>query len=769
MRRLLVLLSVAALVAVGLAIIARSGGPARPFDAASKEAQREAQAREHEPGEGEGEENEGAPDDWFVSQRVTHGGVPAGAGARAAAQANRVGALTAARAPDLARAPWTFVGPTNIGGRVLDVVIDPAQPTHIWIASASGGVWRSTDGGSTFTSAWPSSNPQAIGALAMGPTGILYAGTGEAGPGGGSITYGGNGLYRSTDGGRTWKKSGLPGTFAIGRIVVDFNNPQRVFVAAAGDLFNAGGQRGVYRSTDGGRHWTQVLAGSTDTTGAVDLAMDATNPNVVYAAMWDHLRQPNLRTYGGVGSGIYKSTDGGDTWNRLAGGLPGPSANIGRIGIAVAPQNPQDVYAIVIQTGGLFEGFYRSTNGGTSWTKINDASLSGSQSSYGWWFGRVWVAPDSANHLYAAGVSLEVSTNGGTSWSGTGAVHADQHAMAWDPTNPNHVYLGNDGGVYHSTNGGAGWTFATSQPFTQFYSVDVSEQDQTRIVGGAQDNGANRSYPGSWNTYVGGDGEEALIDPTNQNDVYGCSQYGACLRSTDGGNSMLSFGGTTSDRYNWFTPVQFDPSNPAVMYLGGNKLNRSTNRAQSFTVISPDLTGGPGPDPNYPFGTITTVAASKANGNELLVGTDDGRVWFTTDLGAHWTRVDPGQVPGFWVSRVTWDTSNASVGYATFSGYRGGDEAAYVKKTTDGGTTWTDITGNLPLAPVNDIVVSGGTLYVATDVGVYQTTDGGTTWLRVGQGLPRVPVDDIELVASSNQLFAGTFGRGMWSISLTAP
>jgi photosystem II stability/assembly factor-like uncharacterized protein len=299
--------------------------------------------------------------------------------------------------------------------------------------------------------------------------------------------------------------------------------------------------------------------------------------------------------------------------------------------------------------------------------------------------------------------------------------------------------------------------------------VDVSEQDQTRIVGGAQDNGANRSYPGSWNTYVGGDGEEALIDPTNQNDVYGCSQYGACLRSTDGGNSMLSFGGTTSDRYNWFTPVQFDPSNPAVMYLGGNKLNRSTNRAQSFTVISADLTGGPGPDPNYPFGTITTVAASKANGNELLVGTDDGRVWFTTDLGAHWTRVDPGQVPGFWVSRVTWDPSNASVGYATFSGYRGGDEAAYVKKTTDGGTTWTDITGNLPLAPVNDIVVSGGTLYVATDVGVYQTTDGGTTWLRVGQGLPRVPVDDIELVASSNQLFAGTFGRGMWSISLTAP
>jgi photosystem II stability/assembly factor-like uncharacterized protein len=229
---------------------------------------------------------------------------------------------------------------------------------------------------------------------------------------------------------------------------------------------------------------------------------------------------------------------------------------------------------------------------------------------------------------------------------------------------------------------------------------------------------------------------------------------------------MSSFGATTSDRYNWFTPVQFDPTNPQVMYLGGNRVNRSTNGAATWTVISPDLTGGPGPDPNYPFGTITTVAAAKGNGNVLFAGTDDGRVWTTSDLGAHWNRLSG--LPSIWVSRVKVDPASALVAYATFSGYRGGSNAALVFKTTDGGTTWTDISGNLPKAPVNDIVVSGSTLYVADDLGVYQTTDGGATWLRVGTGLPRVPVDDIELVASTNQLVAGTFGRGVYKVQLPA-
>jgi hypothetical protein len=720
--------------------------------------------REHEAGR-----VESPPDDWMISQRVAVSGVPRSAPAAAARQADAIDALTVARDPALASAFWQSVGPTNIGGRVLDVVPDRTNANTVYAGSASGGVWKSTDGGVTFVPAWPLTNPQPIGALAMASDGALYAGTGEAGPGGGSITYGGRGIYKSIDGGATWTNVGLKNTLTTGRIAIDPTNPQRILVASTGDLFNPGGGRGVYRSTDGGVTWSRVLLGDTTTTGAVDVSIDPVDPQRVYAVMWDHIRHPNLRVYGGVGSGVYRSTDGGTTWTRLSNGLPAPSADIGRIGLGLAPSNPSRLYVIVIATGGTFQGFYRSNDGGDSWTKLpNDPGLSGSQSTYGWWFGRLWVDPVNANHVFAAGIELEESTNGGSSWTGQFTMHADQHGMAWSTVSPSLVFLGDDGGVYKSTSNGASWTHASVEPFTQFYSVDVSEQDQTRVVGGAQDNSALRSWPGNWNAYVGGDGEETLIDPANQQNIYGCSQYGFCDYSRDGGSSLFAFGFTTSDRYNWFTPVQFDPTNPQVMYLGGNRLNRSTNGAQTWTVISQDLTGGPGPDPNYPFGTITTVAAAKSNGQTLFVGTDDGRVWTSTNLGGSWTRVGNPGLPSFWVSRVTVDPSNAAVAYATFSGYRGGDNAAYVFKTSDGGATWADVTGNLPRAPVNDVVVSGSTLLVADDLGVYRSSNGGTTWLRVGSGLPRVPVDDIELVGSSNQLFAATFGRGMWKVQLPA-
>jgi sortilin (neurotensin receptor 3) len=715
----------------------------------------------------EPQEREAAPEDWMLTQRAFGSGVPREAPRKAALAADRLAALAAARDPQLAAAAWQAIGPTNIGGRVLDVALDPANANTIYIATASGGVWRSTDGAATFTEAWPRANPQPIGAIAMASDGALYAGTGESGPGGGSITYGGRGLYKSTNGGASWTNVGLRDTVTTGRIVVDPANPERIFVASSGDLFNPGGGRGVYRSIDGGASWSRVLAGDTATTGAVDLAIDPQNPQRIFAAMWDHIRYPNLRVYGGVGSGVYRSTDGGDTWQRLAGGLPGPSADVGRIGVAIAPSNPNRVYAIVIKTDGTFRNLYRSSDGGETWQALTDPGLAGSQSTYGWWFGRLWVDPVNAQHVFAAGIELEESTNGGSSWIGQFSVHADQHGMAWSTVQAGLVYLGNDGGVYRSTsNGTGGWVHAQVEPFTQFYSVDVSEQDQSRVIGGAQDNSVLRSWPGNWNAVIGGDGEEALIDPTNHNNVYGCSQYGFCSYSRDGGTTFSSFGSTNSTRYNWFTPVQFDPTSPAVMYLGGNRLNRSTNRAQTWTVISPDLTGGPGPDPNYVFGTITTVAAAKSNGQVLFAGTDDGRVWTTPDLGATWIRVGQPGLPSFWVTRVTVDQATASTAYATFSGYRGGNNGAYVFKTTDGGTTWTDITGNLPKAPVNDVVVTATALYVAGDAGVYRSSNGGATWLRVGTGLPRVPVDDIELVAATNQLVAATFGRGMWRVQL---
>jgi photosystem II stability/assembly factor-like uncharacterized protein len=716
-------------------------------------------------------EKESPPEDWFVTQRVTHGGIPIGAPERAAAQAAALAQATEQSNRLRATAGWRFVGPTNIGGRVVDIAVDPVAADTIYIAAATGGVWKSTDRGTRFTPIWPAANPQSMGALVIAPNGTLFAGTGEANPGGGSITYGGGGIFRSVDGGATWQRVGLTNSGAIGRLLIDPTNPQRIFAAVAGHLYNPGGQRGVYESIDGGSTWRRVLAGDNSTTGAVDLAIDPTNPNRVFAAMWDHLREPDLRTYGGVGSGVYRSIDGGATWQRLTNGLPASSANIGRIGVAVAASNPQRVFAIVIQTNGLFQGLYRSDDGGDSWSQLpNNSTLSGAQSTYGWWFGRIWVDPANQNHVFGPGVYLCESTDGGSSFNAQFSPHADDHAMIWDLKVPGRVYLGNDGGVYRSDVNGTNdqWTFAVSQPFTQFYSVDVSEQDTSRVVGGAQDNGVNRSYGGaSWNSYIGGDGEEALIDPADQNMVYGCSQYGECNRSTNGGNTSTDFtGATVSSRRNWFSPLQFDPSNSAVLYYAGNQVNRSADHAVHWSVISPDLTGGPGRDPSYPFGTITTVAAAKTDSNRLLAGTDDGRLWFTTNLGANWKRVNDSDLPGTWVTRVTVDPANSSVAYATFSGFRSGVQLPYVLRTTDGGTTWTSIVGNLPQAPVNDIVVIGSTLYVATDVGVFISDDGGTTWSTAGARLPNVPVTDLEYVAASNSLYAATFGRGIFSLAL---
>jgi len=722
-----------------------------------------------EPNEREEKGKNSPPEDWFISQRVAHGGIPRGALNKAAEQAAAL-RQSAGQSDSVAATRWKFVGPTNIGGRIVDIAVDPVAADTIYVASATGGVWKSTDKGARFTSIWPTTNPQAMGALVMTSTGVLLAGTGEANPGGGSITYGGSGIYRSIDGGATWQVVGLTDSGAIGRMAVDPTNSQHIFAAAAGDLYNHGGERGVYESTDGGSNWTQVLAGDNDTTGAVDLAIDPTNPNRVYAAMWDRLREPDLRTYGGVGSGVYRSIDGGTTWQRLAGGLPAASSTIGRIGVALAPSNPQRLYAIIIQTGGLFQGLYRSENGGDTWTKLpTDAALSSAQSSYGWWFGRMWVDPVNDAHVFGAGVYLCESKNSGASFSQAFSPHPDHHAMIWDSKVPNRVYLGCDGGVYRSDVNGSNdqWIAGVSQPYTQFYSVDVSEQDDRRLVGGCQDNGANRSYPGGWNSYIGGDGEEALINPLDQNKVYGCYQYGACSRSTDGGNSNIDFtGSTVSSRRNWFTPVQFNPGDPAVLYYAGERVNRSTNNGVSWSVISPDLTGGPGRDPNYPFGTVTTVAGAATDANRVFAGTDDGRLWFTTNLGTNWTRVTDSDLPGTWVTRVTVDPTNAQIAYATFSGYRAGVALPYVLKTTDGGTTWASAAGNLPEAPVNDIVVVGTTLYVATDVGVFRSVNGGAKWRPAGNALPNVPVTDIEYRAASNTLYAATFGRGIYVLAL---
>ena len=715
-----------------------------------------------------------APGDWMAQARQTDSGMTTTqAFERARLQALAVGRATAASNPVLAKARWENRGPHNIGGRVVDVVVDPELADTIYIAAASGGIWKSTDAGMTYSPIWPKSWGQGMGALAIAPDGTLYAGTGEANPGGGSIVFGGTGIYRSRDRGKTWENVGLKKSGAIGRIVVDPVDPNRIFVAAAGDLFNPGGQRGVFRSTNGGRTWKLVLAGDNDTTGAVDLGIDPANPDLVFAAMWDHRREPDLRRYGGEGSGLYRTSDGGDNWERLGGGLPAAGPGVGRIGVAVAPSLPNVVYAIVNTSAGPFQGFYKSVDGGTTWLKtsaVGDPSgLIFSQSTFGWWFGRIFVSPNNPNHVFVPGVSLVASQDGGLTFLPHTGPHADQHAMAWDPKVDGRVYLGNDGGMYRHDDGAlmpSGWVKATDQPWMQFYSINVSQQDPTRLAGDLQDNGCTRSYPDDWNSYCGGDGVSTGIDPTDHNFVYGCSQYGSCSRSTDGAETTTRFGATTSNRRNWQTAITFDPRNTDVMYYVGDVVNRSTDKGTTWTAISPPLSMNEGRDESYPFGTATTVAVARTDSNRIYVGLDEGTIWKTEDQGATWEQIDPARLPGEWVSRIAVDSRDEDTVYATFSGFRSGAKDAHVMRSTDGGDTWTDISANLPDAPVNDIIVRRAQLLVGTDVGVFRSTDGGRRWLRVGTGLPMAAVMDIDYQAATRTVIAGTFGRGIWSVPL---
>lgn len=718
--------------------------------------------------------------DGFLVSRQMLGDPITTAGLQAAAAQARNVSLQ----PASPTAQWDFVGPTNIGGRLTDIALDPTQANTLFIATATGGVWKSTNAGATLSAAWNSALPQATGAVAVAPNGTVYVGTGEVNPGGGSLAYGGDGLYRSTDGGATWTPIGLLGSGAIGAIRIDPTDPNRIFVAAAGSLFTPGGTRGVYRSVDGGTTWQLVLSGPNGFTGASELAMDPTNPDRIYAVLWDHHREWDRRVYAGVGSGLYRTIDGGDTWTRLenittltTGDTIGLTSNPaqGRIGVAIAPSNPSRIYVV---TGGptAFRGYYRSDDGGDSFTTMTAAN----PGSPIWWFAKLWVDPANADRLFVAGVSLVTSSNAGSSWSSVSGLHADHHAMVWDPAVPNRAYEGNDGGLYRSTSNGASgsWVKATSEPYTQFYSVDVSEQDPTRIVGGTQDNGCIRSWDttgavtGAWTSYgLCGDGLYTIIDYTDQTRVYACSQFGSCSVSFTSGDASVPLATATSDRDNWQAPLVLDPTTPSTVYYGGNRLNLSPDFGLTFAPISPDLTGGPGQDPNYPFGTITTVAPAKTAPNTIYVGTDDARLWKTIDLGSNWTQLTDPDLPQRWVTRVAVDPTNANIVYATYSGFRNGDNTAHILRSTDGGTNWNDISGNLPGAPTQDVVIhpTGSPIIVASDVGVFVANAGSALWSQLGSGLPLAPVNDIRYHAPSNTVYAATYGRGIWKTILHGP
>lgn len=672
---------------------------------------------------------------------------------------------------------WTSIGPTNIGGRVTGIAVSPTAPDTAYVATATAGVWETTNAGQTFSPLWPARFPQSIGAIAVSGS-TIFVGTGEANPGCGDLSYSGNGVYRSTDGGRTWQYVGLRDSSEIGSIAIDPASPDTIYVAAAGNITSSGGQRGLYRSVNDGATWQRVLAGATPTTGAIDVAIDPGAPHTLLAVMFDRQEtQLNCGNYGGIGSGIYRSSDGGTHWTRLgaANGLPAAGADIGRIGVAFAPSDPSRAYAIVGQEPGTLQGFYTSTDAGGNWTEQPaNNTLAGTQATYGWYYGQVWVDPANPLHVFAAGVGLAQSADGGQTWSADYSAHADWHALAWDPLVPGRVYAGNDGGFYTSgSNAASGtWTKGTYEPWTQVYTVAVSAQDPTRVAGGTQDNGSVRSWGGTaFNAYFGGDGEVNLINPDNQNIVYACADVGFCGRSTDGGNTFTIMQ-ATSARWNWESPLIFDPSNPSVMYWAGDQVNRSTNGGVTWTPISPDLTSGPGPSNLIGVigGTVTTLAVSKSDPSVIYAGTDDGHLWVTRDLGAHWTLLLQNQP---WVQSIAVDPGNANVAYVSLSTFRAGSDTPHVIMTTDGGKTWKSIDKNLPRSTVTDLTLDpgGATLYAALNDGTVAALavgghSAGRAWTRVGTGLPDSPVMDLVDDAPAGLLYAATFGHGFYVLRL---
>jgi photosystem II stability/assembly factor-like uncharacterized protein len=733
-------------------------------------------------------------EEWMYLQRANaDGSIPDAAVNEAIAQSKAAG--QASKGSPATDQVWAELGPSNIGGRIRDIAADPTTPNVVYIATGSGGLWKSTDAGATFATAWDHYLPQSMGAVAVDSQGVVWAGSGEPDHGGGSAYYG-KGVYKSTDGGATWTNMGLEDGDTIGQIVIDPRDDDRVFVAVMGALHDTEPSRGLFMTEDGGATWTRVIVPESTATGAIDVTINKSNPDIMLATTWDKIRDEKSRIYG-PHSYVYRSTDGGLTWTNVH-NAPLPQSEtdpalqttanlVGRMGVDFSDTDPNRAYLISSTAAGNYNGFFTSTDAGATWTPVGQQSggtLQSISGGFAWWFGRVYVDPVNPDHVFVAGVNLAESLNGGLTWTTSNAVHADQHGLEWDPFAANKVYLGNDGGFYWSEENGRArglWQKTPRLPVTQFYAMDVSVQDGSRVNAGSQDNGSLRSWTstnlvtGDWNGYVGGDGMMNRIDPSNDRKFYGCSQNGGCRgfapTASNNGYSMTIPGA----RKNWVAPLEF-AADPRFLFGASENVYRfdSETLPRAWVRISNDLTEGT--EPRAPgFGTITALGTTTADPNLVYAGTDSGLMWVSHNAMAPaaevtWEKVESPVFPGRWVTRITVDQDNPKVAWASFSGWRSGDGYAHLVMTSDGGATWVDIAGKkIPQAPVNDVIrhpAKPKWLFIATDVGVYRTTNLGKTWLKVGDNLPLVPINDIDLPAGSETLYAATYGRSVWTTSL---
>jgi photosystem II stability/assembly factor-like uncharacterized protein len=761
--------------------------------------------------------------------------------------------------------PFTNIGPSIMSGRVADVAVDPEDPTHFYVGYASGGLWETSDNGSTFIPLFDDQAVMTIGDLDVHwPSGTIYVGTGEVNSS--RSSYAGNGVYRSTDGGKNWTHLGLDESHHIGRVVVDQQDQNRVWVAALGHLYGPNPERGVYLTTDGGKNWQHTLAVN-DSTGAVDLVRDPRKPDELYAATWQRERKAWDFTESGPGSGIYHSRDGGKNWSLLStpeSGFP-TGTGAGRIGLAVSYDRAgkRHLYASIdnyferkkdgeeeeesltknrlrnmpkdellrletyllddflrqngfpreldgktlkrrVESGEInplqlveyledansqlfdveVKGFelYHSTDG-KKWRRTHNDYLDGVYYSYGYYFGQIAVHPEDPTTIYAMGVPIIKSTDGGKNWSGANGdnVHADHHYMWINPDDPGHLINGNDGGINISYNGGQSWLKANVPPLGQFYAVAVdNHEDGYRVYGGLQDNGtwrgphdyeASRGWQQSgkypYEALFGGDGMQVEVDPRDNETVYVGFQFGNYFRLNpkEGSRNFITPKhelGQRPYRWNWQTPILVSPHQPDIFYIGSNHVHRSFNRGDDFETMGPDLTRG-GRAGDVAYGTLTTITESPQRFGLLYVGSDDGLVHRSTDGGESWTKLT-GFPENLWVSRLEAGHEDESVVYLSLNGYRDDDFASYLYRSTDRGDTWTAIGGDLPAEPVNVIKedpTNPALLYVGTDHGLYVSMDTGATFTAVTE-LPAVAVHDVVVQEHEKDLIVGTHGRSLY-------
>jgi len=701
--------------------------------------------------------------------------------------------------------PFRNLGPFRPAAWVTSIAV-PDAPLHehlytIWVGVRSGGVWKTTNGGVTWDPVFDSTGVESIGAVAVAPSdgNTVWVGTGDNANA--RSSYSGRGVFKTTDGGKHWTAMGLADSHHIARIVIDPHNPNIVYVAAIGHLFSTNAERGVFRTLDGGKTWKKVLYVD-DHTGAIDLVIDPTNPKRLYAAMYDKQRLPWRLIESGPGSGVFRTTDGGDTWTKLTGGLPtGP---LGRIGLDVYRKNPRIVYALIenqnpSKTGRGIIGneIYRTDDGGTSWRRMSDTNVAGGKAPYS--FNQIRVDPSNDKRIIVNSDNMTISEDGGKTWDDrkvwpTGffrRAFGDFRTMWFDPADPKRIMLGSDGGLQVSTDGGHTSDFFPNLKVGEAYAIGVDMDDPYHVYAGFQDHdswkGPVNGRWGStmledWVTVGPGDGMYNVVDPTDSRWVYNTRELNQLGR-------MDQQTGMRKDirppqppnvgrlRYNWIAPIALSPFDPKTLYAGAQVLFRSRDRGDTWEVISPDLTTNDTTKigfPSTPYCTISTLAESPVAQGMIWVGTDDGKVQLTRDAGKTWTDLtsalaSAGAPTDRWVSRVFPSSHDANVAFVSKNGFRNDDFAPYLYRTTDGGKTWTSISSDLPRAPINVVVqdsVNPHLLFVGNDIGVFVSVDDGGHWVRWQANLPTVPVHDLKIHPRESDIVLATYGRALWQANM---